>query len=139
IRGNCGSAASGNAHHHVKFVRTLLNVSGCAGLQPERKNRAVARSLCFDIGKTTAADGFSAWHVSRGNLYVETIAAPISFIVVERLIGTYRYARSFRRIAGAQRRDVCALRSWLRRRPDDLALRRDWRSGQQKCERQSQN
>ena len=96
-------------------------------------------STIGSVPRATAADGFSAWHVSRGNLYVETIAAPISFIVVERLIGTYRYARSFRRIAGAQCRDVCALRSWLRRRPDDLALRRDWRSGQQKCERQSQN
>jgi len=114
-------------------------MSRCAGLQPERKDRAIASSLRFDIGKTAAAHSLSARNIGRGNLHVEAIAAPISFVVVERLIGTDRDARSFRRIAGAQSCDVRTLWSWLRRRPHDLALSRGRRCGQQKYECQSQN
>lgn len=80
-----------------------------ARLKPKRDDRAVGAALNFDIRKTATARRFSARHISGGKLYVETIAATIGFIVAQGLVRVNCDARSFRRIARAQRSYVLAL------------------------------
>ena len=82
VRSNARCAAW-HGHDHVKFVASLLNVGSGAGLQAERKNRAVASALRFYVGESPAAQRLSTWHIGGGNFYVEAIATPVSFIVVQ--------------------------------------------------------
>src|SRR5581483_5408078 len=124
VRGN-GWSAAGNAYDYIEFVTALLDMSSRARLKSERKNGAVAGALGFHVGEASATDGFGARNISGRNLYIESIAAPIRFIVVERLIRTDRYARSFRRFARAESGHMRALRRRLRCRPHDFALRGD--------------
>jgi hypothetical protein len=81
-------------------------------LQPERKHRAVALALRLHIRKTAAAHGLSAGHISRGNLYIKAVPAPVRLVVVKRLVGIDRYARAFLRIARPNRGDL-GLFSWI--------------------------
>jgi hypothetical protein len=62
--------------------------------------------LRADIGKAATAHSFGARHISSGNLDVEPIAAAVGFIIGQRLIGTDRHSRAFRRIGRVNGRDV---------------------------------
>src|SRR5947199_4097 len=81
----------------------------CARLKPKRDDRAVGAALNSDIRKSATAHRFSARHISGGKLYIETIAATIRFIIAQGLVRGNGDARSFRRIARAQRGYVLPL------------------------------
>ncbi len=70
-------------HDHVQFVAPLLDVGCRSRLQPERKYRAVASALRLDVGESPAPQRLSPWHIGGGNFYIETIATPVSLIVVQ--------------------------------------------------------
>jgi len=82
---------------------------GRAGLKPKRDHRAIGAALNFDIGKTATAGCFSARHISGWKLDIKTIAATIGFIIAQGLVRVNRDARSFRRVARAQRGYVLPL------------------------------
>ena len=70
----------------------LLDSRGRARLEAKRHNRAVTAALCLYVGETPAAKGVGAWYVGGRNPDIETIAAPVSLIVIQRLVRTQRYA-----------------------------------------------
>ncbi len=55
---------------------------------PKRDDGAVAAALGLYVGKTAPANHLGAWYVGGRNLDIETVAAPISLIITQRLIRT---------------------------------------------------
>lgn len=86
---------------------------GRARLKPKRDDRAVRAALNFDIRKSAAARGFSARHISGGKLYIKAITATVGFIVAQGLVRVDSDARSFGRIARAQRGYVLTLSRFI--------------------------
>jgi hypothetical protein len=64
----------------------LLDARGCARLESKRNDSAIAAALRFYIGKTAAANCVGARDLGGRNFDVETIAATICLIVVQRLV-----------------------------------------------------
>src|SRR5262249_36339180 len=80
-----------------------------ARLQAKRDQSALAIALSFHIGETTAAGCLGARDIRSRNFHIEAIAAAVSLIIIERLVGVDRDPRSFRRITRPKRGDVSAL------------------------------
>jgi hypothetical protein len=64
----------------------LLDMSARPRGQSKRNHSAVTAALHLYVGKTSAAKGFSAWHIGRWNFDIETIAATISLVIIQRLV-----------------------------------------------------
>jgi hypothetical protein len=75
-------------------------------LESKGNHRAVTYALNLHVAKTAPAKGIGARDVGGRDLDIETIAAPVSFVIIQRLIGTERDPGTFRRIARMQGSDV---------------------------------
>ena len=64
----------------------LLNPGAGSRRESKRNHSAVAAALHLYIGKTAAAKRFSAGYFGRGNFDIETIAATISLVIIQRLV-----------------------------------------------------
>ncbi|MDX6577890.1 MAG: hypothetical protein QOE96_3843 [Blastocatellia bacterium] len=70
----------------------LLDARARARLQSKGNHRAVTYALNLHVAKTAPAKGVGARDVGGRDLDIETIAAPVSFVIIQRLIGTERDA-----------------------------------------------
>lgn len=121
----------------------LFDVCGDPRLKSKGNDSAVTVFLRSYVGKPTTTKGLGVRNLRGWNLDVETIAASIDFIVIQRLIRPERHARSLRRIAGMQSSDMLAI-SWsarlcLGRRIVNPTVGRNHRGAKQKNGAPSQN